>query len=495
MSKAVIYSRVSTEEQADKGFSLIAQSSECRAKANELGCDEIYEFSEEGVSGSILERPMLINALDKIKQGEINYFICYEPSRLSRNVSHQLILIDTIKKHNTKLVFVRSSFEDTAEGRFQITIMAAVDEYERARLKIRTELGKRAKANQMLLTHNPNIYGYNFNKDKDCLTINETQSKIVQLIFQWVIEDGCGAAQIADKLNALNIPSMRNKSWSRVSINRILKNFSYTGTLYIRRFDTREYKLNKYKAKKDKIKIKQRPMEQWIAIEIPPIIDTITWQKAVGLLEKKKRTHNTAEQQRQMLTGLIKCGICGLTMYSKKSGSNTYYCCSGKYVYNKEEKECCQSKLHKASHLEQLIWQMVKNLILDKSNMAVIFKEVAENLSTKGSDASTNIVRDLVLKAEQEKLNVLRLFQKSLISELELDKTLVEIDTRLSELSKNNLNDNRMRLTLIENGENLKNMLEKKLDEMTGAEKNRLLQLFVEQIIVTEHAIILKILI
>jgi site-specific DNA recombinase len=132
MKKAVIYLRVSTEEQAEKGFSIDAQRDECIQKAQELGCEGIIEYIDEGVSGSILERPMLINAMEEMKNRIIDFFICFDSSRLSRNVSHQLILIDTIKKYGTKLVFVRNNYEDTAEGRFQITIMAAVDEYERA---------------------------------------------------------------------------------------------------------------------------------------------------------------------------------------------------------------------------------------------------------------------------------------------------------------------------------------------------------------------------
>ena len=282
MSKAIIYLRVSTEEQAEKGFSLQAQRDECLKKAEELNCNEIFEFCDEGASGSILERPKLLNALEAIKQNSVSYFICYDPSRLSRNVSHQLILIDNIKKNHVKLIFVRSSYEDTAEGRFQLIIMAAVDEYERARLKIRTELGKRTKANQKLLTHNPNIYGYKFDKQTDTMLINEEQSKIVAQMYNWLLNDMLGPSQITKKLNELCI-----------TVDRILRNYSYTGTLYIRRYDTRDYSLNKFKRKDEKIQISEKPKDQWIGIEIPAIINRDTWKKAIFLLDKSKRIHKS----------------------------------------------------------------------------------------------------------------------------------------------------------------------------------------------------------
>ncbi len=62
MSAALIYLRVSTEEQAERGYSIAAQREECRTRAWDLGADEILEFVDEGVSGSILERPALVAA-------------------------------------------------------------------------------------------------------------------------------------------------------------------------------------------------------------------------------------------------------------------------------------------------------------------------------------------------------------------------------------------------------------------------------------------------
>ena len=50
MTAALIYLRVSTEEQAERGYSIAAQREECRAKAQELGATEITEFVDEGVS-------------------------------------------------------------------------------------------------------------------------------------------------------------------------------------------------------------------------------------------------------------------------------------------------------------------------------------------------------------------------------------------------------------------------------------------------------------
>ncbi|OGO76837.1 MAG: hypothetical protein A2Y23_02100 [Clostridiales bacterium GWB2_37_7] len=361
-------------------------------------------------------------------------------------MSHQLILIDNIKKYKVKLIFVRSSFEDTAEGRFQITIMAAVDEYERARLKIRTELGKRAKAYQKLLTHNPNIYGYKFNKETDCLQVNEDQAKVVQKMYNWLLQENLGPSKIADRLNELSIPSMRGKLWSRVSINRILKNFSYTGTIYIRRYDTRDYKLNKFKKKQDKVSIVEKPKEQWIGIEIPAIIDKYVWEKAKTILDKSKRIYKKSEYPSFLLSGLPICGSCGGTMSGKtvsknNAAKNRYYCCVNKYNYDLPAPKRCNSKLYKAEELEEVIWKKVSTWMMNKDEIERIFvtdiyyKEQIDKYHTDKLDANIDIYN--LIKLIEDYFQNMTISEKnkilhSLIKEIIIEENNITIKAFIS---------------------------------------------------------------
>lgn len=366
---ALVYLRVSTEEQAEKGYSMKVQRTEGINKAIELGCspENIYVFSDEGVSGAFLERPQLMAALNMIKErkNEIRYFICYDSSRLSRNAAHQLIIVDEIKKNGVQLIFLKNNYQDNAEGRFQLTIMAAVDEYERAKLKLRTEMGKRAKAKQLMLTHNPGIYGYDFDTKTDTLNINEGHAENVKHIFAMLIEEHMSPAEIAKKLNDLGIPSPRMKQWSRVTVRRMLSNPSYTGTLYIRRYDTRECYLNKFKKKGEKIKVKERPRNEWIPIKIPRIIDKCTWEKAQEVLKKSKRLSEKKYKKDFILASLLRCGICGCSMNSKAVEKDDkvyrYYICSEKYKSIKQEG--CKAALVRAEDIEKEVWNKIYNEI------------------------------------------------------------------------------------------------------------------------------------
>jgi site-specific DNA recombinase len=498
MGKAIVYLRVSTEEQAEKGFSLQAQREECFQKLKELNCDEMLEFCDEGVSGSILERPMLLNALDIMKQCAINYFICYDPSRLSRNVSHQLILIDNIKKFGARLIFVRSNYEDTAEGRFQLTIMSAVDEYERARLKIRTELGKRTKANQKLLTHNPNIYGYIFDKESDTLHMDKEQSEVVKLMFNWLLLDKLGPAQITDKLNDLCIPSMRGKLWNRVTVSRILRNYSYTGTLYIRRYDTKDYKLNKFKKKGEKIKISEKPKDQWVDIEIPAIISKSTWEKAILLLSKSKRIYKTHDNQKYLLSGLLTCGMCGGTLFGKsivKNGKSTnrYYCCMNKYNYNKEEPSRCKSRLYKADELETVIWEKVRHWIINKEEI----KKALMNMSFIKEDKSyldkCTYANHLITQALKEKEKIIKLFQKEIIDEREFDIKIMETNNRIKGAKDLQMEADHLELDKNTDKVEFLNQIENAVDKMSLTVKNKILCTLIKEIKIKNNQLILNI--
>lgn len=70
---------------------------------------------------------------------------------------------------------------------FHLTVLSAVDEYERARTRLRSLIGKRAKEKDGKLTHSPGLYGYEFDKETDTLHIIEEEAKIIRLMYQWFI--------------------------------------------------------------------------------------------------------------------------------------------------------------------------------------------------------------------------------------------------------------------------------------------------------------------
>ena len=113
---AAIYARVSTDLQAEKGYSLETQVEACTKKAKELGADTIKEFVDDGYSGAYLERPQLDALRDGIADKLFDLVVIYEPDRLSREVTHLLLLTREIERSGASLEFVLTEYKNTPEA-------------------------------------------------------------------------------------------------------------------------------------------------------------------------------------------------------------------------------------------------------------------------------------------------------------------------------------------------------------------------------------------
>ncbi|MCA9730921.1 MAG: recombinase family protein [Deferribacteres bacterium] len=132
IQNALIYCRVSTEEQAREGFSLDAQEKFCRtfAKQNNFRVVEVYR--DEGKSGTKLNRPALQDALDFCKRNKnINILLVQETDRLARNTKDHLTIKAILQKSDVKLISVaQPMLDDSPEGNMIDTILASVNQFQ-----------------------------------------------------------------------------------------------------------------------------------------------------------------------------------------------------------------------------------------------------------------------------------------------------------------------------------------------------------------------------
>lgn len=139
---SIVYTRVSTEEQAREGYSLASQLEACRTKATALGATEIVECVDEGASGEILTRPQLTRAREIMRQGGINAFVCLDPDRLARKLAHQLLITEEIERCGVRLEYVNFDRANNPEGNLLYAIRGAIAEYEKEKIKERTVRAK-----------------------------------------------------------------------------------------------------------------------------------------------------------------------------------------------------------------------------------------------------------------------------------------------------------------------------------------------------------------
>ncbi|MGE5677645.1 MAG: recombinase family protein [Pseudomonadota bacterium] len=333
---AAIYIRVSTEEQAEEGQSVAAQEETLRKYCNAYGI-EIYDiYSDLGLSGKKLKgRSGLSRLVEDCIKKCFNLVLVWKISRLSRNLKDLLYLIDLFERNNVHFTSCSEKFDtSTPVGRMTLQLLGSIAEFERNTIVENVKLGlgeyarKGGKASAVL--------GYDNIGKK--LVINETEAKIVRLVYTLYTEAEMNPAAIARHLNSMGCRSKRGSMFRGSSVSYILHNPVYIG---INRHQMRRE--NSYSVNGDH----------------PAIIDKGIWGKAQKQASSKQ--NSVRKPGRQIVPAFqVTCMKCNMPMavfysYSKGRKYKYYRCCScSNYVNFEKLMNAVSSALIKAIEDESL---------------------------------------------------------------------------------------------------------------------------------------------
>lgn len=90
--RAVLYARVSTEEQAKNGYSLAQQLEALREYASREGYEVLEEVTDPGQSGASLERPGMDHVRDLVAAGGVSVMLAQDRDRLAREPAYLYLL-------------------------------------------------------------------------------------------------------------------------------------------------------------------------------------------------------------------------------------------------------------------------------------------------------------------------------------------------------------------------------------------------------------------
>jgi len=142
--RAIIYARVSTEEQKRKGYSIEAQLEACRNYAKAKGWDVILEYKEAKSGKSADNREQLQKALTFLEEEGADILLVWRLDRLTRSIIDFQKIIERV---GPCIASVTEGLDmSTSAGRFVANILVAFAQYERESIGERTKLGlERAK--------------------------------------------------------------------------------------------------------------------------------------------------------------------------------------------------------------------------------------------------------------------------------------------------------------------------------------------------------------
>lgn len=304
-----IYTRVSTVTQQDEGTSLESQRELGIEKAESLNFN--HKVWNEGGASSHYDdfenRPVLLQLLSKIQQGNVKHLWVYNNDRLSRNEITAQTIKTTLKKHSVTLYTENGKFDfNNYQDNFLKTILDGVAQLDNAQRAERTRIGKLNRVKQGFWMGGPAPFGYKTVNKK--LILNKDESVWVEKIYQWYA-DGKPIEWIKSELDKNGVQSRRKKLWSLGSVRKILQNTHPIG--YYNYMD--------------------KKTEESVQCKCPCIVSKTLWnkcQKRREIIHERKGQINRTKRF-YLLRDLLYCGHCGKHMSGRiKEDKNEYlyYC-------------------------------------------------------------------------------------------------------------------------------------------------------------------------
>jgi len=232
---AFAYIRVSSDIQVKDGYGLRIQKEaiEKYARQNNLAIAEV--FSEEGISGTLRERPALVQLFNALGEGKVCKVVILRLDRLARDLLIQENLIADFQKRGAELLSVDEPdlcSSDPTRKLFR-QMKGAIAEYEKAMITLRMSAGRMAKASQGKYAGGSVPFGYRVaNGQHEPIA---EKAEVVRRIFSLRRKQRSGKQfslrRIAELLNSEGAMSPTDAPWNPQSVNRVLRNEIYRGTL------------------------------------------------------------------------------------------------------------------------------------------------------------------------------------------------------------------------------------------------------------------------
>ncbi|NPV52163.1 MAG: recombinase family protein [Firmicutes bacterium] len=439
MEHVAVYARVSSEDQQERGT--IENQVEFATKYCDLHQLNIVAwYKDDGVTGTIPleQRPEGARLLEDAKAGKFDLLLIYRLDRLGRSARIILNAVYELEQHGVKIRSMTEPF-DTGDpnGRFLLTILAGVADLERETILERMWYGanRAARAGKWLGGIVP--YGYRVN-DEGYLEICEdplpgldmSEADVIRLIYRLTADQGYSTIKVADYLNALGVPPAYIKDrrqvrrgkrkentagvWRPSRIRGIMTNTTYKGIHYYGK--------------------RTRKKRDIIPREVPAIVSEELWEKAQHVLHNNQLEAPRNSRREYLLRGLIKCGVCGLTYcgtayLGPKGELKGYYVCGGKVAYRGPFIGRCPSKNVPQKWIEDLVWNDCVTFI---QHPGEALQELAASMKVRESQeeslrAEQEAISGKIRDKENEKQRILELYRKRLITALDVEQQLQNI--------------------------------------------------------------------
>lgn len=382
-----LYARVSTTRQAENDLSIPDQLRQMHEWAKTSGHIVVAEYVEPGASATDDKRPVFQQMINDamMKPSAFEAIIIHSLSRFFRDGIEFGVYERKLAKSKVKVISVTQPTSDDAGGEMMRRIINLFDEHQSKEISKHVSRAMKENARQGFFNGSRAPFGYMaINTDisgsrgrrKKKLVINEAEAGIVRMAYDLYLHGlnghPMGGKEIAKHLTEKGL-LMRGKVWRIQKIHDLLSDTLYMGEYY---FNVRDSKANH-----------NRPPEEWVKTDIPAIIDAATFERV--RVKREFRAPSKTPPRRvsspTLLTGLLKCGICGgsMTLATGKSGKYKYYKCTTRLSVGNH---ACTSANLPMEKLDALVLDKLADQVFAPERLQDMMAELRKRIqSSRGS--------------------------------------------------------------------------------------------------------------
>ena len=398
--KVYTYTRVSTVMQID-GYSLDAQKARMKAYADYNDYEIIGTYEDAGKPGKSIEGQLEFNRMmEDIKSGKdgVSFVLVFKLSRFGRNAADVLSTLQVMQDFGVNLICVEDGIDSSKDaGKLMICVLSAVAEIERENIRVQTMEGRIQKAREGKWNGGFAPYGYQLIDGK--LQINEEEAEAIRVIFDQYVHTDIGANGVAKYLENHGIHKIqrqngKNPLFDAHLVRLILKNPVYCGKIAYGRRKTEKV----YGTRNEYHLVEQ---DNYILVDgqHDAVIEEDVWQAAQVklILQAKKYEHvnRGKDTKTHLLSGIVKCPVCGAGMYGnksikrKKDGTKYkdfyYYGC--KHRTMTRGRKCDYKKQIREELLDDAVAEVIVKLVGNSKFAAMMQEKINSKVDTAVIDA------------------------------------------------------------------------------------------------------------
>jgi site-specific DNA recombinase len=462
--RAILYARVSTDEQARSGYSLAQQLEALRAYCEREGYEVLEEVLDPGQSGASLERPGMDRVRDLVAAGGVSVVLAQDRDRFAREPAYHYLLRREFEEYGTEIRALNDRGDGSPEGDLTDGILDQIAKFERSKIAERTRRGrlKRAREGKIVPTRTPD-YGFRYTEDREGYKVDPEQMAVVRRIFEMVGREGKTLHAARKTLDREGVPTPgRARYWNSHFIRSLILDDVYRPHTYEevaelvapevaarldseKRYGVWYYNVTRRKRRQvaeigpDGSKVYARrsttsvkPKTEWIAV---PVSDSGIPRELVDAARDAIKDNRPPASRKhrfwELAGGITRCGGCGKVMLTNTvtNRNRHYYRCRTR---RDNGKEACEVTNRRADVIEAEVWESVRAILSDPERLrddldAMI--EMKRQASRNDPREEMNHWLKVLADADEKRAKYQRAYAADVM-------TLADLKARLAELEQ-----------------------------------------------------------